>query len=325
MAGGIEKNIKILKEAPIPPSGTALAEDSTLVKVAYSSINPVDYKLPEFGLYRALNMSSPAIPAGDYAGTVVSTTLPELKPGDLVFGRSDPPAFGALAEYLVVKGKENVVKLPNGIDLAAAATLGVAGLTAYQCIVPHINKGGKVFINGGSGGTGTFGIQIAKILNCHVTTTCSGANVEFCKSLGADEVIDYRTTDVVAHLRRQGTSYDLLIDNVNIPELYWNAHDYLKGNGRYINIAGGITFPHLLNMVKVLYMPTWLGGGRRPAKFLRRESKAKDFAQLADWIAQGRLTPAIERVYDLNDAAEAFARLKTGRSRGKLVIKISDI
>lgn len=323
-AGGIEKNIEINEFTPLPSDAKVLGPDSTLVKVAYSSINPVDYKLPEFGIYRALKMSNPGIPAGDYAGTVVATTLPDLSPGDLVFGRSDPPAFGALADYLVVHGKENVVKIPEGVEMSAAASLGVAGLTAYQCIAPYVNEGSKVFINGGSGGTGSFGIQIAKILGCRVTTTCSGANVEFCKSLGADEVIDYRTTDVVAYLRRQGTSYDLLIDNVNSPELYWNSHHYLKEAGYYINIAGAITLPHLINMVKVLYMPTWLGGGTRAAKFLRRKSNAKNFAQLAQWIEQGRLTPVIEKVYNLDDAAEAFARLKTGRSRGKLVIKLSD-
>lgn len=323
MAGGIEKNVELNEATPLPSDAEVLGPDSTLVKVAYASINPVDYKLPEFGIYRALKMNTPGIPAGDFAGTVVATTLPELEPGDLVFGRSDPPVFGALAEYLVVHGKENVVKMPDGVDVAAAASLGVAGLTAYQCLVPHISKGAKIFINGGSGGTGSFGIQIAKILDCHVTTTCSGTNVEFCKSLGADQVIDYRTTDIVGHLRRQGTCYDLLIDNVNTPEVYWNSHHYLKENGFYINIAGAITFPHLVNMVKVLYMPTWLGGGRRAAKFLRRESNAKDFAQLADWMAQGKLTPAIERVYNLHEAAEAFTRLKTGRSRGKVVIKVS--
>ncbi|KAM0718444.1 hypothetical protein Q7P37_005514 [Cladosporium fusiforme] len=324
MAGGIEKNLKLNPSAPLPSGATALTQDSTLVKVEYSSINPVDYKLPEFSLFRALKLNKPATPAGDYAGTVVSTTLPDLKPGDRVFGRSDPPAFGALGEYLLVQGKENIVKLPDGVSMQDAATLGVAGLTAYQCIAPYVKDGSKVFINGGSGGTGSFGIQIAKIVGCAVTTTCSGTNVEFCKSVGADEVIDYRTTDVVKHLQRQGTQYDLLVDNVNSPELYWNAHDYLKADGIYINIAGAITVPHLVNMMKVLYIPAWLGGGKRPALFLRRKSNARQFAQIAQWIAEEKLRPVIEKVYELDEAAEAFARLKTGRSRGKLVIKVAN-
>lgn len=324
MLGGIEKNLKVNTAASLPPGASALGENSTLVKVEYSSINPVDYKLPEFGLFRALKLSKPAIPAGDYAGTVVSTTLPGFKPGDRVFGRSDPPAFGALAEYLYVQGKENVVKLPSGVSMEDAATLGVAGLTAYQCIAPYVREGSKVFINGGSGGTGSFGIQIAKVLGCVVTTTCSGANVDFCKSLGADQVIDYRTTDIVKHLQRQGTQYDLLVDNVNSPQLYWNAHHYLKSDGIYINIAGTTTVPFIINMVKVLYIPAWLGGGKRAAKFLLRKSNAEHFAQIAQWIAEGKLKPVIEKIYTLDESAEAFARLKTGRSRGKLVVKVVD-
>jgi len=322
MTGGIEKSLKVNTAAPIPTTPTNPAEN-TLVKVAYSSINPVDYKLPEFAIFRALKMSTPAIPAGDFAGTVVHTTLPDLKPGDAVFGRSDPPHFGALAEYVVVNGRENVVKLPEGVSMEDAATLGVAGLTAYQCIAPYIKEGSKVFINGGSGGTGSFGIQFAKIMGCRVTTTCSGANVEFCRSLGADEVIDYKTTDMVKHLQRQGTQYDLLVDNVGSLELYWNAHDYLKTGGIYINIAGTATLTHVFNVLKVSYMPAWLGGGQRTAKFLRRKSSAVDFAKIAQWIAEGKLRPVIERIYALGEAAEAFARLKTGRSKGKLVIKVA--
>ena len=324
IAGGIEKNLKVNTTAPVPTAPTNSAEPSTLVKVAYSSINPVDYKLPEFAIFRALKMSTPAIPAGDFAGIVVSTNLPDLKPGDLVFGRSDPPHFGALAEYVVVNGRDNVVKLPEGVSMADAATLGVAGLTAYQCIEPYTKEGSNVFINGGSGGTGTCGVQIAKILGCRVTTTCSGANVELCQSLGADEVIDYKTTDVVKHLQRQGTQYDLLVDNVGSLELYWNAHDYLKADGLYINIAGTATLSHVVNVLKVSYLPAWLGGGQRAAMFLRRKSNEADFAKIAQWIAEGKLRPVIEKVYALDEAAEAFARLKTGRSKGKLVIKVAD-
>jgi NADPH:quinone reductase-like Zn-dependent oxidoreductase len=323
ITGGIEKNLEVNTTAPVPTLPTKSTEPSTLVKVAYSSINPVDYKLPEFAVFRALKMSTPAIPAGDFAGTVVQTTLPGLKPGDLVFGRSDPPDFGALAEYVVVNGRENVVKLPKGVSMQEAATLGVAGLTAYQCIAPYTKEGSKVFINGGSGGTGTFGIQIAKILGCRVTATCSGANVELCQSLGADEVIDYRTTDVVRHLQRQGTQYDLLVDNVGSLELYWSAHDYLKADGLYINIAGTATLAHVVNVLKVSYTPAWLGGGQRAAMFLRRKSNADDFAKIAQWIAEGRLRPVVEKVYGLDEAGEAFARLKAGRSKGKLVIKVA--
>jgi NADPH:quinone reductase-like Zn-dependent oxidoreductase len=116
----------------------------------------------------------------------------------------------------------------------------------------------------------------------------------------------------------------LIVDNVGTLELYWNAHDYLKADGLYINIAGTATLAHVLNVLKVSYMPLWLGGGQRAAMFLRRKSNADDFARIAQWIAEGKLRPVIEKVYSLDETAEAFARLKTGRSRGKLVIRVAD-
>lgn len=206
-SGGIDKNLRLNPAAALPRNAHSLPKHSTLVKVAYATPNPVDYKLAET---LPFIFSKPAIPCLDYSGVVVDSTLPHLKTGELVFGKTEPPAFGALAEYLVVD-KEGCVPLPDDVSLKDAACVGVVGLTAYQCLAPYVKEGGKVFINGGSGGTGTFGIQIAKALGCQVTTTCSGPNVELCKSLGADAVIDYRSEDPVAALKRAGKQYDLVV------------------------------------------------------------------------------------------------------------------
>ena len=136
--------------------------------------------------------------------------MPHLKPADRVFGRTDAPAFGALGAYVVARGREGIAPLPNGVSMLDASTVGAAGLTAYQCLAPCVSQDSKVFINGGSGGAGIFGIQIAKTLGCRVTTTCSGPNTQLCKELGAHEAIDYKTADVVEHLRRRGVQYDLI-------------------------------------------------------------------------------------------------------------------
>ncbi|TVY47239.1 Zinc-type alcohol dehydrogenase-like protein [Lachnellula occidentalis] len=102
-------------------------------------------------------------------------------------------------------------------------------LTALHCIAPYVKEGFKVVINGASGGTGTFGIQIAKIMECTVTAICSGANVELCKSLGADNVIDYKSNDVIQELKKGGLQYDLIIDNVAVGgSIYTESHHYLK-------------------------------------------------------------------------------------------------
>lgn len=158
------------------PSGTAsLPKDTTLIKVAYSTLNPVDYKFAETVLVGRFVTRTPG---SDFAGEVVSSTHSDLKIGDAVFGLIEPPAFGALAEYVVVKGRKNVAPIPSGVKPSDAAALGVVALTAYQAIVPFVTGGDKIFINGGSGGVGTFGIQIAKAIGCYVTVTCSGPNVE---------------------------------------------------------------------------------------------------------------------------------------------------
>ena len=140
--GGLEKNIHLNPNASLPPNSTSLPPDSTLVKVAYASPNPVDYKLPENALFRRFLLpkaeDGSAIPCGDFAGTVVATTLADggVKVGQRVFGRSDPPLPGACGEYAIVKGRENVVPVPDGVSLRDASTVGVVGLTAWQCLEP---------------------------------------------------------------------------------------------------------------------------------------------------------------------------------------------
>ncbi|KAK3684685.1 hypothetical protein LTR37_020015 [Vermiconidia calcicola] len=323
MTGGLEKSLQYSDTVPLPSKAASLPENSVLVRVAYASLNPVDYKLPETALLRVLGISKPGIPCGDFVGTVVSTTMPGLRPGDRVFGSNDPSKGGALAEYMVLSGRENVVPLSEGENISDAATLGVAGLTAYQCLQPYVKEGSKVFINGGSGGVGIFSIQIAKKLGCIVTTTCSGPNVEFCKSLGADDVVDYRTVDVVEHLKRQGTQYDLLIDNVNTPSIYYSAHHYLKPEGRFITIAGSPDVASVISMLKMFCLPTWLGGGQRRAQFLLRKSDAEGLAKMAEWVQEGSVKAVVEKIYELDQAGEAFARMKSGRTRGKLVVKVA--
>lgn len=235
--GGLEKNLQVNSNAALPKGANSLSKHQTLVRVNYAALNPVDYKVPEMPVVGYMAITKPASPSMDFSGKVVSTQRSDLKPGQWVFGKTEPPQFGALAEYCII-GQEGCVPLPEGVSPKEAACVGVAGLTAYQCIAPYVKQGDKVFINGGSGGTGTFGIQFAKALGCHVTTTCSGPNVDLCKSLGADEIIDYRTQNAVQSLIRSGTQYDLVFDTVGADfGLYWHAHHYLKPAKSYVCIG----------------------------------------------------------------------------------------
>lgn len=316
--GGIEKSLKVNNEAPLPKTAKALPPDQTLVKVSYSTLNPVDFKIFDMPFVGGF-LKTPGL---DFAGTVVESKLDHIKPGEPVFGATPLPAFGALGEYTVV-GKEGLCPMPNGVDPKQAACVGIVGLTAYQCIVPYLKAGDKVFINGGSGGTGTFGVQIAKAIGVHVTTSCSGPNVDLCKSLGADQVIDYRTQNVVDTLKRSGHQYDLIVDNVfKDSALYWQSHHYLKPSGRFVTIAGEPSLSMISTVMSVFLWPSFLGGGQRKFGFVTCKSNAEQYAHLAQMMKDGKLKAVIEREYGLEEVGEAFSRLKSGRTRGKLIVKV---
>ena len=321
----MEFSLEVNQATPLPRAAHSLPKDSALVKISFASINPVDFKVPEFGPARFAAMGNgPWIPACDYAGTVITTNLPHVKPGDKVAGFTALPKFGTMAEFAVVEGAENVSKLPDGVDLKDAATLGVAAQTAMQSIAPYVKEGSKVVINGASGGTGTFGIQISKILGCTVTAICSGPKVELCKSLGADNVIDYKSSDVVQELKRGGLQYDLIVDNVAVGgPIYTKSHHYLKETGQYLTVAAGPNLSSLIRITKIITQPAWLGGGQRRYRFVTCKADRNELAKLASWISDGRLKPCIEKVYSLDEAADAFKQLKSGKTRGKLVVNVS--
>lgn len=164
-----------------------------LVRIITAAVNPVDYRLAEFQLLHRLTFPKFASPGNDFAGYIVKPASGSaFKPGQLVFGGAGTHFMcgGAMSEYGIADTK-NITPVPTGLSTTDAAGITIAGPTAYQSILHHSEPGSRVFLNGGSGGVGAFGIQIAKAEGRHVTVTCSTANVELCKSLGADEVIEY--------------------------------------------------------------------------------------------------------------------------------------
>ncbi|RMZ79624.1 hypothetical protein DV737_g3338, partial [Chaetothyriales sp. CBS 132003] len=247
---------------PIPKSGIY-----TLVRVISSALNPADYKVMDYPrpIPRIVMGPSPVTPGADFVGRVWQTTHPDLKAGDLCWGKLlTPTKYGTCAEFTLHTGEHGIAKVPDGYlpltsqgrSLDELAGVGIAGLTALHALkradLPYNRSkgketrgGGKLFINGGSGGTGTFAVQMAKAMGCDtVVASCSAANSELVKSLGADEVIDYRSQDVVDSLkqwskRNGGQQFDAIIDNVgNNADIYWNCHEYLKSSGGiYIGVA----------------------------------------------------------------------------------------
>lgn len=176
----LEEAIELKDSVPLPTSKRPLAAGESLIQVHAAALNPVDYKLAELPVVGRMAIPKPATPGLDFAGRVVQEGPDcNVKVGQMVFGKLEPKQqFGTLGEY-VIGSKAGTVPIPSGVSVEQAATLGVCGLVTYQCLAPNVRAGDRVFINGGSGGTGTFAIQIAKALGCHVTTTCSGRYTKF--------------------------------------------------------------------------------------------------------------------------------------------------
>jgi NADPH:quinone reductase-like Zn-dependent oxidoreductase len=323
--GGLEKNLTLNASNPLPKP----KENQHLIQVIATALNPIDYKIVELPLVGRFLVSSskPATPCNDVVGRIVTPASGSpFKRGDLVFGASGSSPFAAsgLSQFTLCE-KNNLVAVPERLSLADAAATPVAGLTAYQTIVPRVKKGDKIFINGGSGGTGVYGIQIAKALGCHVTTSCSTPNVELCKSLGADEVVDYKKGSVARALKASGVKFDHVVDNVGggDMELYWKCHEYTKPGAAYILVAGAPSLRHVVEMLKVWTLPGFLGGGKRKLEGFFANPNQEDMTQIGAWMMEGKVGAVIDSKFSFEEAPKAFERLKTGRARGKIVVDVA--
>lgn len=320
--GGIEENLHINSSAPLPkPKPT-----QSLVQVIAIALNPVDYKPAEVALVSRIAITKPATPGIDFAGCVVTpATGSAFKRGQLVYGVSgtNPLAAGALREFTLTE-KECMLAVPDGVDLIDAATIGTAGITAYQSIVPRVKKGDRVFINGGSGGTGVFAIQIAKAVGCHVTTTCSTANMDLCRSLGADEVVDYKKNNVVTALKAGGHMFDHVVDNVGANnDLYWQCHEYTRPGAMYIMVGGAPTLAALATTIMMRVLPGFLGGGKRQLMGFWPKQNIHDIEQIVMWMKEGQVKAVVDQKFPFEEAPEAFQKLKSGRAKGKIVIDVA--
>lgn len=192
-----------------------------------------------------------------------------------------------------------------------------------ESIAPNVKSGDKVFINGGSGGTGTFGIQVAKALGCHVTVTCSPSKADLCRSLGADDIIDYTSTDVSATLKAKGQVFSLVVDNAGLPaNLYKAADDFLLPEGKFVQVGGPLNFSAIKTVTSRLLVPSFLGGGKRKYEMYNIKSGTQDLKQLGQWVAEKKIKVVVEETYELEDLPKAFEKLKTGRNAGKLVVHV---
>ncbi|KAI1770089.1 zinc-binding oxidoreductase [Hypoxylon cercidicola] len=318
--GTLDNSLVLNRKVPVPDKST-LAPGQLLVEVITAAINPVDYKLPESGWIGGLIIRGrPATPGLDFCGRVVAKhqSNDAFHEGQLVFGGfAKVVRFGTLSQYIVVSVNE-CAPLPDGVDPDQAAAVGCAATTALESVPSEIVKpGSRVFINGGSGGVGTYTIQFAKALSAKVTATCSTGNIELCKSLGADEVIDYTKTDVIAALKEEGQVYDLAVDNVGNLDLSRQSHAFMKKGAAFMQV--GVTSVNARGMMTVFGKMIWPGSTFR---FIQMKNESASFVQIGKLMAEGKVRAVIDEAFEFEDVPKAYQKQKSGHARGKIVVHV---
>ncbi len=315
-----------LDAAASAPDKSSLAEDQLLIQVLSASLNPADYKMPESDWFgRLLGLGNEAQPGLDFSGRVVgkhalNTSYSE---GQRVFGSLRKASkYGTLGDFIVASTSE-LATVPDGISTDQAAALGTSAGIAYKSLLSAgIKPGSHVFINGGSGGVGTYSIQFAKLMGANVTTSTSTTNVDLVRKLGADGVIDYKTIDVLEELRRRGMMFDAVVDNVGVPkDLYDQCHSFLKSDGTYVQVAADPTARATLGTLAAL-SKSFIMPGRRTFRFATDKGASSDYALIARWVIEGKVEPVISRSFGFDDVRQAYAELRKGRSRGKIIVHV---
>jgi len=148
-------------------------------------------------------------------------------------------------------------------------------------------------------------------------------NIKLCKDLGADEVIDYRENDVPSVLSKNRKEYDMVLDNIGHPfELYWGSPNFTKPGAKYVQIGSQVSLPFLYELAFRFLVPTWLGGGQRPFSFGLASTNFTDLTGLARLVSSGKVKPVIDEVFAFGDAPLAYKKLRTGRAKGKIVVRV---
>jgi NADPH:quinone reductase-like Zn-dependent oxidoreductase len=295
-------------ERPMPrPAATQL-----LVKLAASSVNPVDWKLRQSQSLFYRPVTFPSIPGADLAGEVVEVggRVTGFKPGDRVFAMAKVGTGAASAEYAVVD-EQAAARAPVNLPLAEAAAIPLAGLTALQSLrdLGGIAANQRVLIVGAAGGVGHFAVQIAKSYGAHVTAVCSGRHADLVHRLGADAVIDYTQRSDVAGEQ----PYDLVFDMIARTPL----RDFLAvmaPAGVYVS-----TLPSVSRVSATLLLPLV---SRRRVRITMVKARGTDLDQLRVLCEAGRLRPVIDQAFPLAALAAAHAYSQRGRAGGKILITI---
>lgn len=316
-----------LGEVPEPTVG----DDDVLVEVHAAGLNMLDAKIKHGDFKMFLAYRPPFVLGHDLAGIVlrVGSRVTRFKAGDAVYARVADGRIGTLAERIAVNQADLAAK-PKNLSMEDAASIPLVGLTAWQALVEiaQLRTGQKVFIQAGSGGVGSFAIQLAKHLGATVATTAGTGNLKLVRDLGADVVVDYKTEDFETRL----TGYDVVLHSQDAATL-GKSWSVLKPGGHMISISGPpdpafarqVKGPWFLPMAVRLLS---LGARRRAQRmgatysFLFMRAAGDQLGRIGELIERGAIRPVLDRVLPFESTNEALAYLESGRAKGKVVVKL---
>lgn len=299
-AYGASSEIRI-EDAPLP----ALNEDDVLIRVVATSVNPVDWKIRKGYLKSMIPYEMPLTMGWDVSGIVEKTgpAVTRFKPGDAVYSRPDILRNGAYAEYVAVRDAEIAFK-PTTISHVEAASLPLVSITAWEALftTANLSAGQRVLIHAGAGGVGSIAVQLARAKGAHVTATASAGKMALVRSLGADDVIDYKSQDFSC----VASGMDVVFDTV--------GGDVTDKSWAVLN-PGGM-------LVSITQQPSEdraKAEGKR-AGYVFIGPNASILTELAKMVDLGQVRPLIAAEFGLNDTARAQDFSETGRAAGKVVI-----
>ncbi|MES5955941.1 NADP-dependent oxidoreductase [Bacillus fungorum] len=316
-----------MAEVPTPE----INEYEVLAEIHAASINPIDFKIRDGKVKMLLKYEMPLILGNDFSGVIVKvgSKVTRFKVGDEIYARPRKNKIGTFAEYIAIH-EDDIALKPQNLSFEEAASIPLVGLTSYQALhdIMHLQKGQKILIHAGSGGVGTFAIQLAKIMGATVTTTASEAGSDLVKSLGADEIINYKTEKFEEILK----DYDAVFDTIGGTTLE-KSFNIIKSGGNIVSVSGmpnarfgkefgsGFfkTFLFSLASKKLTALEK---KHNAQYSFLFMKPSGNQLRTIANYIESGKIKPVIDRVFPFEDAQKAMEYSEVGRAKGKIIVKI---
>ncbi|MDM8151103.1 NADP-dependent oxidoreductase [Priestia megaterium] len=316
-----------LAEMPTPEIG----EYEVLAEIHAASINPIDFKIRDGKVKLLVKYKMPLILGNDFSGVVakVGAKVTRFKAGDEIYARPRKSKIGTFAEYIAIH-EDDIALKPKNLNFEEAASIPLVGLTSYQALtdILQLKKGQKILIQAGAGGVGTFAIQLAKLMGATVATTASEAGVNLVKSLGADEIINYKTEKFEEILK----NYDAVFDTLG-GEILEKSFGIIKDGGRLVSVSGlpnarfgkeyGSGFFKTLLFSAASHKLTELEKKHNVQyTFLFMKPSGEQLRIIANFIETGKIKPIIDKVFSFKDAQKAMEYAESGRAKGKIILKI---